>query len=135
MAEEKAAPDAVRSKMEELASERRVLEARLQEAEAVAQQEGAREQQYAAVAAWCAEAREGLDELDRAGRQKLLRDAVDRVVMQGEKLEIVTSFAEARAVAMPGPEPQAAECDEMSSAAWRADRSSAGPRRESPHPS
>jgi site-specific DNA recombinase len=113
MVEEKASPDAVRAKMNELGDERRLLEARLRDAEEVAKRDGVREQQYAAVAAWCARVRRGLDRLDRAGQQQLLREAVERIVVTPEAVEITTSFANALPVVRrdqsPSPPPVPSE--------------------------
>ncbi len=119
MAEDKAAPDAVRGKMDEMMAERRGLETRLREAEKLAAQEGAQELQLAAVAAWCAKARRGIDKLDRAGRQQLLRDTVDRVVVRGDTLEVETSFAQVRPVLASPAESAAVEANvQCSLASW-----------------
>jgi site-specific DNA recombinase len=124
MAEDRAAPEAVRTKMDDLAQERRLLEGRLREAEAVAAKEGAQEQQYAAVAQWCAQVGSRVDQLerngDRAGKQRLLQAVIGKVVVKGQVLEVENYFRDAPRVEVAAPQPQRAECEEMFSSGSRA---------------
>ena len=93
--DEDLAPESFRTRYAEVAAEVAALKLQVTEDEAKAASQQERAIEFGAVEAWCRRARRGLDRLDRTGQQALLRDAVDRVTVHADRLEIETIFATA----------------------------------------
>jgi len=72
----------------DLQREEATIADRLAQAEATASAADAQAQHQDAVLRYCRLIRRGIDRLDDAGRQRLLRLLVDRVVVQSQRLEI-----------------------------------------------
>jgi site-specific DNA recombinase len=87
--EEALRTDALRERLQGLASRREGLRERLARAEAQATAHGALEARHDAIKRWCVQARRGIDRLNDKGRQQLLATLVDEItVLPDRSLEI-----------------------------------------------
>jgi hypothetical protein len=89
------APESFRARLLTTAGQVAALKGQLVEAEAKAATLHPREIEFGEIEQWCRRAARGLDRLDRAGQQALLRDAIEKITVRGDALEIETSFASA----------------------------------------
>jgi site-specific DNA recombinase len=79
----------IAGRLRTLTRERDGLRAELQRAEAHAAAQGATGARLEAIDRWAAEARQGIDQLDDAGRQKVLQALVDEIIVRPDRsLEI-----------------------------------------------